>query len=478
MLKRMLGMCRTFLNSRTMKKSRFSIWLICILLRVTVPAAAADESQIDIDDLFLQDVSAAEPAAENSESDASAGSLDDVFDDAEDTDAENEESASSQGTDEDEQAVNLDALTTSPLKFSGSVSAGLGMGLGIREWPNQSGSGKTFWELFRPSGFYSSSALFKLDARPLPYARFYTSLEIGMDEDSMVFSGPSVKELFIDYTLQDTVFFRVGKQSLTWGQGRLLGNPANLVSRVSGGVSVRASGPAGPGTLNGVIYIKNWADNPYSEINPKSFAYAGLWEATSGAAAYSFSTHFIDDDGTEEDIALSSSVSCNLGPVDAAADVTGHWDIDAVSAKLSEQDFSVWQPDEWSVMGQLFWENADRSVSLLGEYQYDTTRKDAEHHAALAVKLPKLFGSGWRPAISWKHAFQDDGSGEIIAGISGTVAPKLSMSIGMPVLYGNLGTYYREAAYESGSEINHDALLIPTDDVASVLLAWTLSFSF
>jgi len=474
------------LNGKKMKISRFSIWLIIwlisMLLLVTVSASAADDAQIDIDDLFLQDASDTEPASENSESDASAGSLDELFDDAEDSEAENEESASSQGTDESAQAVNLDALTTSPLKFSGSASAGLGMGLGIREWPNQSVEGKTFWELFRPSGFYTSSALFKIDARPLPYARFYSSLEIGMDEDSMVFSDPSVKELFIDYTLADTVFFRVGKQSLTWGQGRLLGNPANLMSRVSGGISVRASGPAGPGTLNGVIYIKNWADNPYSEINPKSFAYAGLWEATSGPAAYSFSTHFklhddIDDDDTEEDIALSSSVSFNLGSVDFSADVTGHWDIDAVSAKLSDQDFSVWQPDEWSVMGQLFWENTDRSVSLLGEYQYDTTKSDAQHHAAAAVKLPKLFGSGWRPALSWKHSFKDI-SGEIIGGLSGTVAPKLSMSIGIPVLYGKLGTYYREAAYESGSELDDDALLIPTDDVASVLLAWTLSFSF
>jgi hypothetical protein len=95
--------------------------------------------------------------------------------------------------------------------------------------------------------------------------------------------------------------------------------------------------------------------------------------------------------------------------------------------------------------------------------------------------MPSLGGGGWRPGVRWRHAFEDN-SGEVIPGISGTIAPRLSLSIGTPVIYGAPGSFYRDALTESVEEeddpLEEDEKLVPVDNVVTVLLGLRLSFSF
>ncbi|MCF6335960.1 MAG: hypothetical protein L3J12_09480, partial [Spirochaetales bacterium] len=367
---------------------------------------------------------------------------------------------------ETEDSGNLDDLTTAPAKFSGSVSAGLGMGAGLIEWPGSiAAGGRSFEDLMRYSGLYSTTATFSVDARPEPWLRFYSSVVISLNEDTMSFNGPDVNELFIDYTFKDTVFSRVGRQSLTWGHGRLIGNPANLVSRVSEGIAVRVTLPVGTGTLNGVVYSRGaWVNNPYSNINPLTYAYAGQWESSAGPLAFSLSSHFKMEDDAEEDIAAAGTLSFGIGSFDLAVDLTGHWD---------RKNFA-YKPANWEALGQFFWENGDGRWSVLGEYMFDSSVEAWRgHFAALGLKTPKL-ASGWQPSLRWKHAFQDN-SGELIAGISGGIAPDLSLAVGIPLVYGIPGSYYRA---ELITNLNSDGNSIPIDNVVSFLLSITLSFSF
>ena len=365
-----------------------------------------------------------------------------------------------------ENSVNLDDLTTSPTMFSGSVSAGLGMGAGLIEWPGSiAAGGRSFEDLIRYSGLYSTTSTFSVDARPEPWLRFYSSVIISLDEDTMSFNGPDVKELFIDYTFKDTIFFRVGRQSLTWGHGRLIANPANLVSRVSQGIAVRVTLPVGTGTLNGVVYSKGaWVNNPYSNINPLTYAYAGQWESSIGPLAFSLSSHFKMNDDAEEDIATAGTLSFGIGPFDLAVDLSGHWD----------RKNPAYRPVNWEALGQLIWENGDGRWSVLGEYMFDSSEDDwMGHFAAIGLKTPK-FGSGWQPSLRWKHAFQDN-SGELIAGINRSIASDLNLAVGIPIVYGTPGSYYRA---ELISNLGSDGNSIPVDNVVSLLLSITLSFSF
>lgn len=418
----------------------FYLLVLCLIIFTVIPLYSEENGQVSMDDLFNQ------PAVELEDTDPDGDIQTDVA--------------------KTENSINLDDLTTSPAKFSGSVSAGLGMGAGLIEWPGSSAAdGKSFTDLMRFSGLYSTTATFSVDARPNPWLRFYSSVVVSLDEDTMSFIGPDVKELFIDYTFKDTIFSRVGMQALTWGHGRLIANPANLVSRVSEGIAVRVTLPVGTGTLNGVVYSReDWVKGPYSNINPLAYAYAGQWESSAGPLAFSLSSHFKMEDDAEEDIAAAGTLSFGIGPFDLAVDLSGHWD---------RENFA-YKPANWEALGQFFWENGDGRWTMLGEYMFDTS-VDAwmGHYAALGLKTPKL-ASGWQPSLRWKHAFQDN-SGELIAGISGGIAPDLSLAVGIPLVYGTPGSYYRA---ELISNLESDENSIPIDNVVSLLLSITLSFSF
>ena len=399
--------------------SVFPIVLILLLLS-GIPLYSEDSGQISMDDLFNQ------PAGDEQGDEQTGLELESPDPDG-DTEANNSQT---------EETVDLDALTTSPTEFTGSVSSGIGIGAGLIEWPgSKAARGMSFSDLMRYSGFYLTTAVLGIDSRPEPWLRFYSSLSISLDAEKMDFSGPDINEIFVDYTFRDTVFFRAGKQSLTWGHGRLLGNPANLVSRVSEGVAVRTTLPAGPGTLNGLVYSKEaWVDNPYPNIDPRTFAYAGQWESGMGPLAFSLAGHFKIKDDAEEDISGASTLSFGVGPFDLAADLVGHWD----------RDNPTWQPVEWEALGRIFWENDNRSWSLLSEYMFDSSvEAGLGHYASLGLKPPKFRGSSWQPTLLWKHAFQDN-SGELITGISGGIAPGLNLAIGIPLVYGTPGSYYRD----------------------------------
>ncbi len=434
-----------------MKNIRIKICLVAMVLLVLWGHSlySEDAGQISIDDLFNQPVE-----GEYNE--------DQTVIELESADTQMEES------------VNLDALTTSPTVFSGSVSAGVGIGAGLIEWPGSNAAeGESFSDLMRYSGFYLTTAVLSLDARPEPYLRFYSSVSISLDADKMDFSGSDISEVFIDYTLKDTVFFRAGKQGITWGHGRLLENPANLVSRVSEGVAVRVTFPAGNGTFNGIVYSKEgWVNNPYPNIDPRTFAYAGQWESSMGPLAFSLSSHFKMKDDSEEDIGSASSISFGIGPFDLAADLVGHWNRENPS----------WIPVEWEALGQIFWENDSRSWSLLSEYMFDTSvGSGLGHYVSLGLKTPKFRASRWQPTMLWKHAFQDN-SGEFVTGISGSIAPGLNLTMGIPVVYGYPGSYYRDKLVENleldEKTIDEEERVIPIDNVVSLLFSITLSFSF
>ncbi|MFP4180439.1 MAG: hypothetical protein ACLFSA_10335 [Spirochaetaceae bacterium] len=382
--------------------------------------------------------------------------------------------------DKDQEAadsVDIGELTTSPLKFSGSVTAGVGAGVGLESWP-EALAWNDIKRQTRVSGFFTNPATFRIDARPHSYLRFHLKMDFALDENEMSYTGPNIKELFTDYTLADTVFFRAGKQSLTWGSGRLIGNPANLVSDLSSGVGLKMSLPAGPGTLDGVIYSKEaWVDEHVQPYDPKAFAYAGLWESTMGPLTMNLAGHYrIDGDGIGK-VGNSLSLSFGLGEVDVDTDFVGHWDTEGFP-----KNFPGGNPS-WEALGRLFWENDDRSLSFLGEYLFDSSVAGyLGHKAGIGVKFPSLASGGWRPSLRWKHAFQDH-SGEVVLGTEGTVAPKLKLSVGIPLVYGAPGSVYREelasqAASPFDAEEDDNEYNIPVENVVSLLLSLKLSFSF
>lgn len=440
--------------------------LLCALVLLPLPARLGAQ---DMDSFFDEPDGTTEsegtPSADSGDAEAGeeeSESLGTLFETP-------DESVEDGAKEEQTEAVDIGELTTSPTTVTGNISAGIGAGVGLIEWPETpAAEGRSFGELTRYSGFYDTTASVVVDSRPEPYLRFRGSVYTNLDTDTMDFNNPAIGELFVDYTFADTLFVRAGKQGLTWGAGRLLDNPANLVDRVSDGVAVRATAPLGRGSLSGVVYTTETWVSRYSDIDPRSFAWAGLAESTAGRLSFSLSGHYQYD----EPVGSAASLTFGLGSVSLTAEGVRNWD----------QEDATGGESSYEALGQVFWENQDRSWSLLGEYQYDSADTGGgEHRGGLGVVMPSLGGGGWRPGLRWRHAFEDN-SGEVIPGISGTVAPRLSLSIGTPVIYGAPGSFYRDALTESVEEeddpLEEDEKLVPVDNVVTVLLGLRLSFSF
>jgi hypothetical protein len=375
----------------------------------------------------------------------------------------------------DPEGIKLEELTTAPPVVRGVVNAGVGLGIGLIEWPGSNeADGRSTQDLTRFSGFYSTTSAITVDARPEPHLRFHGSVETSLDNKALEFKNPYISELFIDYTLMDTFFFRVGKQELTWGQALLLENPADLVYRLSDGVGVRGSAPIGLGSLEGVVYSKaKWINEGFSNTDPRAFAYAGQWAMSRGSFFFGLSGHYKMEDDEESDLSSAASLSFGLGPFSFAGDLVYHWE--------TPNDFSGFA-DCWDALGQIIWQSPNRRWSVLGEYWYDSEIIDySGHYAGIGIKPPKIFGNKWQPGLTWKHAFQDD-SGEVVLALSGKVAPNLRLTMGVPVIYGEPGSYYREELVKQVNEddvpLESDDARIPVDNVASLLLSLTFSYSF
>ena len=429
----------------------------------------------DIDDLFSDpDSTTAESSDETPENEpASETELPPYQSDDSEEEGDNSEAMSPPT------AVDIGALTTSPTRVSGRVTAQAGFGLGFIEWPgSDAAEGRGVYDLAEYSILYDTTASMIVDSRPRPYLRFYSRLTTSLSESSLTFDTPDITSLFVDYTAADSVFLRAGTFNMGWGRARLFDNPANLVSRVDEGAAIRASVPAGRGSFTGLLYTRPaWVQQYGDDVNWRAFAWAGQWEVTRGSLTTELGAHW------QVDEPLGSALSFTLGVRDLTLTAEGvyHWDQDNWGGGPDSGENS------WAAIGNFFWENSNRSWSFWGEYQYDSDDTGGgEHLAGLAMRAPRVGRRGWRPGLSWRHAVEDS-SGEFVIGMSGTVAPSLSLDVGVPVIYGSPGTYYRAALTQSVADDDDDddddddedeVILIPVDNVIVALFVIELSFSF
>ncbi len=377
---------------------------------------------------------------------------DETEDEAEDTEDNDEP--------EDAEGIDFDALTTAPTTFSGSVSTGIGAAVSLIDWPwTDEAQARDPLENYELAGGYDLSASFGVDARPGAHLRFSARMGTSLNPDSMSLSAPRFSRLFVDYTLAESIYFRVGRYGMTWGQGRVVGNPANFVSDVSDGMAVRAVVPAGRGSVTGLVYSKGAWVSQYSPQNPKAFAYAGQWETSLDAISLTAAGW----GRYSEPLRTSASVSGSIGAFDLTVEAVNRWDW---NRPFAPENLDL------RLLTQVLWEGGDPSWVIIGEHLSDSTVPSFRgHRAGVALRMPRFgaLGVNWRPQVRVRHAFHDN-SGEVVTGLTGTVAPDLSMSIGAPFRYGPPGSYYRQGDF--GSDLQD------IGGVAALGLGVSLSFSF
>lgn len=454
---------------RVHSRSILSLFVLALLvagITAAPPVAALDDLFDERDEINGE--AEAEEESEDGDNDDEDGLEDEFFDEEDDfeTDDPEEEPRDEPDEPDENDFVDVEALTTSPTEFSASVSTGFGLAASLTEWPwTGAADGAGVRDLVDYAAGYDLSSTFEIDSRPAGNIRFNARFKTELDEDVMDFTRPSVSRLFVDYTPWDRLSLRIGKFGLTWGQGgRVLSNIGNLVSDVSDGVALRGVVPVGRGTVTGVIYSQEDWVSEYDPQDARAFAYAGqietsLQRVSLGASARIRSTDPLDTSGF---------IAGGFGDFDWTLEATKSWDRDGDYFSFS-YDFN--RRPNLEVLTQLLWEGGDPSWVIVGEHLWDAGDSDPwAQEVGLALRMPRFsaLGQNWRPQTRIRHSLKDH-SGDVVTGFNTGILDNANLTVGIPFRYGPPDGTYRQDDF--GSDVQN------IDGVAAFGLAASLSFS-
>jgi len=373
---------------------------------------------------------------------------------------------------EPKEGLDIEALTADKKpRFSGSAAASGGLVLGIADWSKPI----TAPGAIAATPFYLIETALKLDVRPASFIRIFGSFQVDSpyddpataEETAIAFSPVLVDELFLDYTLADLLYFRVGKQKITWGQGRLF-NPGDYLSNADDGISIKGFLPLGANGLTlvglgeGVLGPTAPAYDDVAEL----IAVAGLFESSLSRLTFGLSAYYRIAPGLRTGAYLKAPIA----GVDLALEGVLEWGTDPTDL------------DSAAVLTSLFWEGGRHKWQLILEYLFDTSVPGyLGHSVGLGLLARNWLPGGWKPGLRWVHSFADV-SGQLLVGVDGPIARYLRLAVAFPIRYGRSAGYYSRylvselpgAEYLDRFENNQ----IPGNLAAAVLVMLTLSVDF
>lgn len=282
-----------------------------------------------------------------------------------------------------------DILTTETLRIGGSFSGSL---QGNWQW-NDPWSDSVFADVpgsLEPDSYGLSPALsasLYFDARPTETTRFYGSAKSAWPFENSIdgVAVPDIQifELFSDFNWEDKVFFRFGKQTISWGVGYFFSpadvlniqsiDPENPTAQREGPVSIRAHYPI-PGSQNNL-----WAyavfDDP--DMKPEDTALAakaefvlGPWELGVGGW-YRYDNPLrgmLTASGSVGQVSLFGEASLSRGSERKWVEgITVEGTPPSISVITREDDSSLFFKGSAGFM----YSNSDLKLGVTGQYLYD-----------------------------------------------------------------------------------------------------------
>ena len=274
------------------------------------------------------------------------------------------------------------------------------------------------------TGTLSTSLGAKLffDARPDHNMRIFGKAEISYPfEESTVRSFDdivSIKELFSDFNIDDTVFFRVGKQTINWGVGYFFSpadllnlskiNPLDPEADIEGPVAVKMNLPVGIDNLYGYVVI------PDGALDITDLAVAGKYEKVLGTTEVGFGAYYRDGQTPAAMVTVSSGIGdvslFGEGVVKYGFDDGSSWtDNGRLYFSGTAGALYAWTADESdfgvSFSGQYYY-NGDKSAISSGNQQYGAANLSVSFTDTLSAgvlwsgNMGDLSGLVW-PTVSW-----------------------------------------------------------------------------
>ena len=349
------------------------------------------------------------------------------------------------------QTVSLDAFTGQSIRFfeslevDGYLVTGYRGGEFITTPVNALNFGMgTDVRLDRTARAYASFYLPypKVKSNDSLYNPYDPPLDIGTVPTELSFENIEVKELFLDYSVGTLAIFRLGRQTATWGQGRLF-NPGNLVEGIGNGMAVKLSTAIGPVAVTGVA-IKNDSLYKINAQDPKESL--GL-SSLGTAALVEMNTEWFST-------GVSGFYHLNIGAKTDTYVKTSFWGSDFFAEALAEwipADRTSWTGvlgfyREFGPKPQWLKLQAEALVSGRGDQGSFSTVAAApqvfdDWTLGLAATTELLSFLSTKPSVLWLHSLKDH-SGQVIFGVVNTSLPHIELTMGIARVYGGPTSRY------------------------------------
>ena len=273
-------------------------------------------------------------------------------------------------------------------------------------------------------------ATLDFDARPDTDLRIYGRADVsyyqvnGSDSLSI-----TLMELFSDFTVHDQLFFRVGKQTLTWGVGYFFSpadllnvntiNPFDAEADREGAVAIKANMPIGTDNLYGYIKL------PGDAIDVSDLAFATKFEKVLGQTEFGFGAFYQDG----EDPSAMITVSSGFQDISLFGEAVVKYGEDEVYFQGTVGNQYSWSSSE-----------SDLGFTFVGQYYYNgeptAVNSDLDHAAAAyaSVSLTDSLSVG----IFWL-GYLSDYSGVLNPSLTWSPVDYIQMTFDVSLPYGGLG---------------------------------------
>ncbi|NCB01086.1 MAG: hypothetical protein EOM67_02835, partial [Spirochaetia bacterium] len=309
-----------------------------------------------------------------------------------------------------------------------------------------------------------------IDARMSKDTRFYSSFGVTYPVTNNATSKAnfSLKELFADITYQDTLFFRVGKQTINWGVGYFFSpadllnlsdiDPLNASNDLEGPVAVKMTSSLGIDNLYAYIVL------PPTLKDARDLAYALKYEKVFNKTEVGLGAYYRYDNPPAAMLTFSSSVKKVSLFGEAVLQYGSNKTF--ITGSTTVADYK----DTFFFLGTIGGsytysaKESDFSLSLLGQYFFNgegySNTDIYDHIEGLLntgkISVPDLFNPGMHYAASnISFTFTKNiGASLLVIGnmtdFSGVIQPSISysgiknlkISLSSSIAYGKEGTEY------------------------------------
>jgi len=355
-------------------------------------------------------------------------------------------------------------LANEPVAIGGRVSGGLRLNI------NPDANEENGQDMFN-AGLTSLRTRLFLDARPDTEFRGFIKGDISYSTDDGI--DVDLREMFIDTDINDTVFLRLGKQTVNWGVGRFF-RPANLINIETldpenpdaDPVALKAQLPIGLDNLTGYAIVDDIENgNPVALASRYEFL-VGATEVTVGGV-YQFDNPWslmstavgkVGDINWFGEAVLEGNVNNKYIVEDGSGFAVRGTDDMYLSATLGgtytisdpseDNNYSINLAAQYLYNGfgysdvSLFTENQQAINGLVrsGDISSRDLRNRSQHYAGANASL-RITDFDFSPSVFWLGSL-NDGSGRVSASVRYSGIENITPSFNYSYNYGAEGSEY------------------------------------